>query len=138
MLWEAPTETESDLRVNYLIGIHNDILYAGSANEIIAYDLNGDGRMLWNAAWSVRDSLKGEIITGQCCLTTDALYVPLRNSILKLDLNDGHQLGQVGVRLVDNLPVGSLYSDGKRLWAQCANRLIALGPVPKEASEKPK
>src|SRR5690606_31502042 len=54
------------------------------------------------------------------------LYVPVKDSILKLDLETGEDLGQVGVRLPTEDPVGNVYSDGQKLWVAGAGRVYAM------------
>lgn len=130
--WEAPLEAEPDQGVSYLIGVHNDMLYAGGSHELIAYDLKGEGRMVWTASWTARDYLKDAKSYGRGMLTSDAIYLPVRDSILKLDLRTGEPLGRVGVRLGFEGPLGNLFSDGEKIWVVCANRLLALGNVPPE------
>ena len=130
--WEAPTAAESDARVSYLIGVHDDLLYAGGPNEVIAYDLKGEGRMLWSASWTAREYLKGAKAKsyGRGMITTDGVYLPIKDSILKLDLKTGKPLGYVGVRLGYEGLVGNLFSDGQKFWVVGANRLMALENVP--------
>jgi outer membrane protein assembly factor BamB len=130
--WEAPLEAEPDQRVSYVIGIHDDMLYAGGTNELIAYDLKGEGRMIWTASWTAREYLGDARAKsyGRGMLTTDAIYLPIDDSILKLDLKTGEPLGHVGVRLGFDGHVGNLFSDGSKFWVVCANRLLALGNVP--------
>ena len=135
--WEAPTAAEADARVTYLIGIHDDLLFAGGTNEVIAYDLQGEGRMLWSASWTAREYLKDANAKsyGRGMITPDGVYLPIKDSILKLDLRTGKPLGSVGVRLGYEGMVGNLFSDGHKFWVVCANRLLALENVP-VSSEK--
>jgi outer membrane protein assembly factor BamB len=128
--WEAPLEAEPEQRVSYLIGIHNDMLFAGGNNELIAYDLKGEGRMVWTASWTARDYLRDGKSFGRGMLTSNAIYFPVRDSILKLDLKTGEPMGRVGVRLGFEGQLGNLFSDGEKIWAVCANRLLALSNVP--------
>lgn len=141
--WEAPLEAEPDQRVRYLIGIYDDMLYAGGTNELIAYDLKGEGRMIWAASWTAREFLKDANAKsfGRAMLTPDGIYLPIKDSILKLDPKTGQPLAHVGVRLGFEGPVGNLFSDGNKIWVVCANRLLALGnvpagPPPENAEEK--
>lgn len=132
--WEAPLEAEPEMRVSYLIGIQDDLLYAGGSDELIAYDLKGEGRMIWTASWTAREYLKDANAKsyGRGMLTPDGIYFPIKDSILKLDPKSGKPLGHVGVRLGYEGVVGNLFSDGKKIWVVCANRLMALGQAPQE------
>jgi len=64
--------------------------------------------------------------------------MPVENSIYHFSLKgkggEGELLSRVQVYLGTDAPVGNLYSDGKRLWVQGANRLYALAP--KESPEE--
>ncbi len=132
--WEAPLEAEPDSRVSYLIGIQDDLLYAGGTNELIAYDLKGEGRMIWTASWTARDYLKDDDAKsfGRGMITPDGIYLPIKDSILKMEPKTGKPLGHVGVRLGFEGRVGNLFSDGSKLWVVSANRLLALGNAPEE------
>ena len=59
-------------------------------------------------------------------MTDDAVYLPVKDSILKLDLEQGRELSQVGVALTSDEPVGNLFSDGEKLWVVGAGRVYAM------------
>jgi outer membrane protein assembly factor BamB len=129
--WEAPTSADADARVNYLLGVHDDLLFAGGPEELIAYDLKGEGRMLWTASWTARDYLKQANAKsfGRGMVTPGAVYLPIKNSILKLDLKTGKPVASASVQLGYDGPVGNLFSDGQRFWVVSANRVMALENV---------
>ena len=52
--------------------------------------------------------------------------MPVKNSVLKLDLEKGRDQGQVGVQLTTEDPVGNLFSDGEKLWVAGAGRVYAM------------
>ena len=113
-------------KVDYLLGIYDNMLYAAGTETIVAYDLNGEGRMVWGAdqLYGGRQSL------GRGLLTPAGIYMPVEDRIYHLDLK-GDQgrakvLAQAHVDL-GGAPVGNLFSDGQRFWVHGANRLYALG-----------
>lgn len=135
--WEAPLSAESEARVSYLIGVHEDLLFAGGTNEAIAYDLRGEGRMIWSASWTAREyfrDAKGKSY-GRGMVTPDGVYQPIKDSILKLDLKSGKPLGHAGVRLGYEGVIGNLFSDGQKFWVVCANRVMALENLPASAND---
>jgi outer membrane protein assembly factor BamB len=137
LIWEAPTAADADTGVRYLLGVLDDILFAGGANELIAYDLKGEGRMIWTGSWTARDYLKDANAKsyGRGMVTPDAVYFPVDDAILKFNPSTGKPLGRVGVRLGYEGKVGNLYSDGERIWVINANRLLALENVPASENE---
>ena len=131
-VWEAPAHDVFGTKVDYLIGIHNGMLYAGGKDNVIAYDLNGDGRMMW----TIEDHLQGELATGRAMLTTNGIFVPVGQKIKHFDLQTGRLIKEVGVRLPGRSPLGNLYSDGKKIWVHNGNRILALGPVEEDSEDK--
>lgn len=113
-------------KFDYLIGIYDDYLYLGGTNSIAAISIKAEGRWEWVHNISEDESL------GRALLTEDGVYVPLREKIIKLGLkgNDGLSLalGEMKVRLGTKAPLGSLFSDGNRIWVLGGNRLYALSP----------
>ena len=114
-------------KVDYVLGIYNDMLYAGGFETIVAYDLKGEGRMVWGT-----DQLfEGKQSLGRGMVTPNGIYMPVEDSIYQFSLhgNKGKAdlLAKVHVDLGTDAPVGNLYSDGERFWVHGANRLYALG-----------
>lgn len=118
-------------RVDYLIGVQNDVLYAGGRHTIIAFDLQGEGRMLWGG----EQLFDGGTSMGRAMLCQNGLYVPVNDTILRFDISkpqEAPRLDRIAhVNLGNHGPVGNLYSDGQRIWIQGLNRLIATMPVTK-------
>lgn len=123
MVWKCKFKPTIGHKVEYLIGIYDGYLYCGGANTVCAIDLEGQGRWVWGG---FGDEFGGDQSFGRGFITTDALYIPVKDSILQLDLKTGKEINRVGVKLPENTPVGNLYSDGKRIWIHGANRLYAL------------
>jgi outer membrane protein assembly factor BamB/tetratricopeptide (TPR) repeat protein len=117
-------------KVDYLLGVYEDVLYAAGPETIIAYDLNGEGRMIWGAEQLFDDKQS----FGRGVLTPKGIYMPVEDSIYHFALSDENGDSQVISRVQVNFgtgaPVGNLYSDGKRFWVHGANRLYALAPKP--------
>lgn len=126
MIWRSEM-SPIGFKVDYILGIYNDMLYAAGNETIVAYDLQGEGRMIWGAD----QIFDGKQSLGRGVLTPKGIYMPVEDSIYHFDLaGDGGRakiLGKVHVDLGTNAPVGNLYSDGDRFWVHGANRLYALG-----------
>ena len=123
-------------KVDYILGIYNDMLYAAGTETVVAYDLAGAGRMVWGA----EQEFDGKQSLGRGLLTPDGVYIPVEDSIYQFDLNgdEGRAkvINKVHVDLGTLAPVGNLYSDGERFWVHGANRLYALGPADSSATPK--
>ncbi len=126
-IWSCPMNPIGQ-RVDYLLGVQDGMLYAAGPNTIIAYDLNGEGRMVWGA----EELFDGKTSKGRGMLTENAIYIPVDNGIYKFSLGGKNGKAQVvakvGVNLGTDAPVGNLFSDGQRIWVHGGNRLYALGP----------
>ncbi len=119
-------------KVDYIIGIYDDILYAGGFETIIAYDLKGQGRMLWGATQIFGDQKSH----GRAMLTPAGIFVPVESAIIQYPLTaqkpdqEIKPIASIEVNLGTGAPLGNLYSDGSRIFVQGGNRLYALGPKP--------
>ena len=115
-------------KVDYILGVYNDMLYAAGSETLVAYDLAGTGRMVWGA----EQEFDGKQSLGRGLLTPDGIYMPVEDSIYHFDLNGdkgrSKVIAKAHVDLGTLAPVGNLYSDGQRFWVHGANRLYALGP----------
>lgn len=130
-IWECEYNPVGS-KVDYIIGIYNDILYAGGYETIIAYDLKGQGRMLWGATQIFGDKKSH----GRAMLTPEGVFVPVESAIIQYPLvaekpdQEIKPIASVEVNLGTGAPLGNLYSDGRRIFVQGGNRLYALGPKP--------
>ena len=126
-IWNCPMNPIGQ-KVDYLLGVRDGTLYAAGSKTIIAYDLSGEGRMVWGAD----ELFDGKTSQGRGMLTEDAIYIPVDNGIYKYSLGGKNGKAQVvakvGVNLGTDAPVGNLFSDGQRIWVHGGNRLYALGP----------
>jgi len=119
-------------KVDYVLGVYNDMLYAAGLETIVAYDLKGEGRMVWGT-----DQLfEGKQSLGRGLVTPQGIYLPVEDSIYQFSLQGkngrAEVLAKVHVDLGTDAPVGNLYSDGDRFWVHGANRLYALAPIDKQ------
>lgn len=117
--WRAPRSPFDD-QATYCMGFYDNKIYCGGPKTVLCYDLAGEGRL----AWARR--IEGNSY-GRGMVTEDGVYIPVDDSILKLDLQSGQPVKQVGVKLPSRAPVGNLYSDGKRIWTMAMNQVYALG-----------
>ena len=113
-------------KVDYVIGVYEDVLYAGGFETVVAYDLKGQGRMIWGT----EQMFDGRQSLGRGVVTPSGIYLPVEDRIYQLSLKGkngrAEVLNQVHVDLGTNAPVGNLYSDGERFWVHGANRLYML------------
>ncbi len=135
LIWEVEMNPLG-FRIDYVIGIQNDVLFAGGPETIIAIDLSGEGRMLWGG-----DQLfeQGKSV-GRAMLCADGLYVPVDDTIVRFDAGrrEGKPriLNTVHVNCGNNGPCGNLFSDGERIWIQYINRLIATESVARDSGKQ--
>lgn len=117
LLWESPRTSPFGAASSYCLGVNGRGLFVAGKNIVRRYDIPS-GRLVWEK--EIEDSL------GRGCVTDDAVYVPVKDSILKLDAEKGRELIQVGVALTSDDPVGNLFSDGEKLWVASAGRVYAM------------
>jgi outer membrane protein assembly factor BamB len=117
LLWESPRTSPIGPAASYCLGVNGRGLFVAGKNIVRRYDIP-TGKLLWEK--ELADSL------GRGCVTADAVYVPVRDSIVKFDAEKGRELAQVGVALTSDDPVGNLFSDGEKLWVVGAGRVYAM------------
>lgn len=116
LLWNSP-RVNFDVPATYVLGVSGRGLFVAGKNVVRRYDIPS-GRLVW--VKDIEDSF------GRGTLTSDAIYVPVKDSIVKLDLEQGKEVTQVGVSLTTDDPVGNLYSDGEKLWVTGGGRVYAM------------
>lgn len=117
LLWESPRTSPLGSVASYCLGTLGRGLFVAGKNVVRRYDIVS-GRLIWEK--EIENSF------GRGCVTANALYLPVRDSILKLDPEKGRDLSQVGVALTNDEPVGNLFSDGDKLWVVGAARVYAM------------
>ena len=120
--------------VDYLLGVHDDILYAAGRETVIGYDLQGEGRMVLGG----EPLFGGEKSYGRGMLTADGIYLPVGNKIVQIGLTSSSEKPEIiresRVDLGTGAPLGNLYSDGEKIWVHGGNRLYALGKASAEGA----
>ncbi len=117
LLWESPRTSPFGPAASYCLGVNGRGLFVAGKNIVRRYDIPS-GRLVWEK--EIGDSF------GRGCVTDDAVYLPVKDSIVKFDAAKGHELVQVGVALTSDDPVGNLFSDGEKLWVVGAGRVYAM------------
>lgn len=117
MLWESPRTSPFGTVANYCLGVSGRGLFVAGKNAVRRYDIPS-GRLVWER--EIADSF------GRGCVTDNAVYLPVKDSILQLDAEKGRDVSQVGVALTSDEPVGNLFSDGEKLWVVGAGRVYAM------------
>jgi outer membrane protein assembly factor BamB len=125
LVWQAGIDPLGE-RFEYILGIHNRVLYAAGRRTIVAIDLDGHGRMLWGGETMFGQAVSG----GKGILTWDSIYIPVAGEIWQYGLNpktsNPEPLARFPVNMGIDVPVGNLTSDGNRIWVQAANRIFVL------------
>ncbi|MEX2027054.1 MAG: PQQ-binding-like beta-propeller repeat protein, partial [Pirellulaceae bacterium] len=116
--WKSPRTPNGMQEATYCVGVAGQGLIVAGKSVVRRYDVQKDGKLVWDQ--EIGDSF------GRGCLTDDAVYVPVRDSIVKLDLEKGREEVQVGVALTTGDPVGNLFSDGEKLWVTGGGRVYAM------------
>jgi outer membrane protein assembly factor BamB len=116
LLWESP-RTSFGKSAQYCLGVSGRRLVVAGRDVARGYDIPS-GRLVWEKEF--------EPSFGRGCVTDDIAYIPVRDSILKLDVENGKDVGQVGVRLTSADPVGNLFSDGEKLWIAGGARVYTV------------
>lgn len=116
-VWESPRTSPLGSIVNYGLGVHGRSLYVAGKNAIRRYDLQ-TGRLLIER--EIGESF------GRGCLTEDAIYLPVGESVLKFDLELTIPPSKSIVAISTKEPLGSLCSDGEQLWVVGAGRVYNL------------
>ncbi len=117
-LWDSPmTPSADDSPARYCLGVLDDGLYVAGNDVVRRYSVVG-GSMVW------QKTVEGSV--GRGVLTGDAVYLPVRDSVMRIAVEDGRDTSQVGVFSPRRVPVGNLFSDGERLIVVGAGRVYTL------------
>jgi len=138
LVWQAPRAEVLGCTVDQWLGIHQGIVYAIGARGLIAYELAAEGRLYGTPQRLAKP------ISGRGIITSEGILLPVMDHLELYDLKSLVKLRDIPLTLPGEIPVGSLVSDGKRLWAAAMNRLIAFDKVdensdtttPEEATQK--
>ena len=116
LLWDSD-RTVLGAEATYCVGVADRGLIVAGKNTVRRYDIPS-GKIVWF------NDIDASYARG--CVTEDAVYVPVKDSVLVLDTKNGKELSQVGVTLTTGDPVGNLYSDGEKLWVTAPGRIFTL------------
>lgn len=127
MLWDSPRTLPGGPAVDYCIGVQGRGLFVAGRTSVRRYDIP-TGKFTWEYPGKDKNDTPDPAMEsyGRGVLTEDAVYVPVKDSVVRLTLDKGRPVSQVGVRLTSPDPVGNLYSDGEKLWVLSANRVYSL------------
>jgi outer membrane protein assembly factor BamB len=126
-LWDSPRTSPVGPAVDYCLGVKGRGLFVAGKTSVRRYDIP-TGKFNWEYPGKNDPPMES---FGRGVLTDDAVYVPVKDSVLKLTLDKqdpdkSQAMSQVGVRLTTPDPVGNLYSDGEKMWVLSANRIYSL------------
>jgi len=127
-LWDAPLGLKKDgPKARYCLGVYGGAFYVGSDRVVRKYSFKSGG-CIWEKELTDETS-DAPASLGRGIVTEQAVFVPFKDSVLKLAHADGERLDQFGVVLDRHQPVGNLYSDGHRLFVLGPGRVSALGDI---------
>jgi outer membrane protein assembly factor BamB len=90
LLWESPRKPAADDDpAQYCLGVLDEGLFVAGHKSVRRYDLTKDGRLMWEA--------KLEPSFGHGVLTADAIYMPVGETVARIDPKTGKRTAQVGV-----------------------------------------
>jgi Tfp pilus assembly protein PilF len=123
LVWQAPRADVLGCTVDQWLGVADGIAYATGPRGLIAYELAAEGRL-----YGTPQRLE-QPVSGRGLITTQGILLPVQDHLELYDLRTLVKLKEIPVQMPGKMPVGSLVSDGSRLWIAAMNRLIAVEPV---------
>ncbi len=122
LVWQAPRAEVLGCTVNHWLGIRDGIVYATGPRGLIAYELAAEGRL-----HGMPQRLE-QPLTGRGLITSQGILLPVNDHLELYDLRSLAKIKDIPVKMPTKMPIGSLVSDGTRLWIAAMNRLIAVEP----------
>ncbi len=123
LVWQAPRAEVLGCTVDQWLGVRDGIVYATGPRGLIAYELGAEGRL-----YGTPQRLE-KAISGRGLITAQGILLPVQDHLELYDLRSLSKIKEIPVQMPTNMPIGSLASDGSRLWIAAMNRLIAVEPV---------
>lgn len=124
--WRSPRRSPLDSReALYPLGMVGRHLFVAGRDVIRKYDVPS-GKLLAERVLNESPRQEDALSFGRGALTEDAVYLPVKDSVLKLSTKDLSDISQVGVSTVSGDPVGNLFADGDKLWVAGAAKVYAL------------
>jgi len=115
--WEAPLAPNNQQPCRDVLGGLHDMLIMSGPEVVRAYSM-ASGRLRWERLLSP--------ITGRGLVTENAIYIPHSGSITRLHPTTGQELNRIKTSTIDDLPMGNLTTDGKRLLVTGPGVVFAL------------
>jgi hypothetical protein len=122
--WNSPRSSQGH-EVTYPVGTVGRSLFVAGRDCIRKYDMLS-GKLLADRVLNEAPRQADALAFGRGCVTDDAIYLPVKDSVLKLSTKDLSDVSQVGVSTVSGDPVGNLFADGDKLWVAGAAKVYAL------------
>lgn len=133
LVWKAPRAEVLGCTVDQWLGVRDGIIYATGPRGLIAYELAAEGR-LYGTPQRLDSSPSGRGL-----ITSQGILLPVQDHLELYDLKTLNKIKTIPVNMPTQMPIGSLVSDGQRLWVAAMNRLLALEPVtPVQQETEPK
>lgn len=131
ILWESPLDPLG-MPARYCLGVSGHSLYVAGPQVVRRYEITSEsgepsGRLVWNVSL---EELGGSF--GRGILTDEAIYLPIKDSVARIDLESGEitaQLGIAGGDAMEDEPIGNLYSDGERILVVNPGHVFAIMPA---------
>jgi outer membrane protein assembly factor BamB len=129
--WTTPRKLSSNVpAVDYCLGVLGDYLYLAGSEVLRCQNVIG-GRAVWEHRLTVS--------LGRGALTSDAIYVPEGNTVVRIDPSPNHMLdgkrrSLLGIAPGYPEPMGNIVSDGKHLLGLGMSRVYKLGVRPETAA----
>lgn len=123
LAWQAPRSEVLGCTVDQWLGVRDGIVYATGPRGLIAYELSAEGRL-----YGTPQRLE-KAISGRGLITAQGILLPVQDHLELYDLRSLSKIKEIPVQMPTNMPIGSLASDGTRLWIAAMNRLIAVEPA---------
>jgi outer membrane protein assembly factor BamB len=120
MAWTSPRRDAM-----YALGMVGRHLFVAGREMVRKYDVPS-GKLLSERVINEAPRQPDALAFGRGCVTDDAVYLPVKDSVLKLATKDLTDISQVGVSTVSGDRVGNLFSDGEKLWVAGAAKVYAL------------
>lgn len=131
LVWQAPRADVLGCTVDRWLGVRDGIVYATGPRGLIAYELGAEGRL-----YGTPQRLE-QAISGRGLITSQGILLPVQDRLELYDLRSLSKIKEIPVQMPKNMPIGSLASDGSRLWIAAMNRLIAVEPVSEIRATEP-
>ncbi len=123
LVWQAPRADVLGCTVDQWLGVRDGIVYAIGPRGLIAYELAAEGRLYGTPQRLERP------ISGRGIITSRGILLPVQDHLELYDLRSLSKIKDIQVAMPADMPIGSLLSDGSRLWIAAMNRLIAVEPT---------